>query len=201
MHGSLPHLYRCLAALVEAAGLWKAETIGDAYLVVATGESDAPPVGWAELSRAAVVSEPGGVLSRDGAVAAAAAAAARLRGRFQLEAVFALADRMLAELAGLRERAGLPIHCRIGIHTGSVVTGLIGSKRPRYCVVGTALIEAERVQHAGGIDRVTCSGAVRELYDASLCRFAPVDVARSTPAAPSRVFDVTGPRLGEDRDQ
>ena len=44
-------------------------------------------------------------------------------------------------------------------------------------VVGTALIEAERVQHAGGIDRVTCSEAAKSLYVASLCRFSPISTS------------------------
>jgi class 3 adenylate cyclase len=57
----------------------------------------------------------------------------RYRSRFELESVFALATRMLAALKQLRTTMGIPVHCRIGVHTGKLVAGIVGSKRPRYC--------------------------------------------------------------------
>ena len=57
-----------LDLLVEAAGLWKAETVGDAYIVVATGEwePEAPIVGRAIIAQAATCNcyASGGVTGR-----------------------------------------------------------------------------------------------------------------------------------------
>jgi hypothetical protein len=53
--------------------------------------------------------------------------------RENLERVLHLAGRMLEELDGFRGRFGLPLHLRIGVHCGDVVTGVIGTARPRFC--------------------------------------------------------------------
>ena len=53
--------------------------------------------------------------------------------RDRLERVLRLAVRLLHEIATFRERFGLPMHLRIGVHSGSVVTGIVGTQRVRFC--------------------------------------------------------------------
>ena len=40
---------------------------------------------------------------------------------------------MQHELVALRKQLGLSLHLRIGVHCGSVVAGVIGVQRQRYC--------------------------------------------------------------------
>ena len=55
--------------------------------------------------------------------------------RDRLERVLRLAVRLLHEIATFRERFGLPMHLRIGVHSGSVVTGIVGTQRVRFCAL------------------------------------------------------------------
>lgn len=115
----LNELYARFDRLVEEAGLWKVETVGDAYIVV------------------------GGLSTLDSAASASVHAASSYQlqtlgrseqaARLHLDSVFHLSVRMLDELAGMREHLGLPLHMRVGVHCGDVVTGIVGSQRPRFC--------------------------------------------------------------------
>ena len=96
-------------------------------------------------------------------------------------------------MARLRVELGLPLHARIGIHCGPVVSGIVGSQRPRFCewdarnlvdnaisqapalnstgVLGPALLEAEAVEAAGSPDGVSCTGAAQRVYLSSTFMF------------------------------
>ena len=53
--------------------------------------------------------------------------------REHLEKILHLARDLLAEMAMFRDKFGLPLHLRIGVHSGDVVTGILGTKRFRFC--------------------------------------------------------------------
>lgn len=53
--------------------------------------------------------------------------------RDRLEKVLRLAVRLLEEMALFRERFKLPMHLRVGVHSGSVITGIVGTQRVRFC--------------------------------------------------------------------
>jgi hypothetical protein len=51
-----------------------------------------------------------------------------------LRLLLPLCDECLQKtLHDLREKLVLPLHARIGIHCGDVVSGIVGSQRPRFC--------------------------------------------------------------------
>jgi class 3 adenylate cyclase len=99
--------------------------------------------------------------------------------RVHLDRVFHLAARMLDELAEVRAALNLPLHMRIGVHCGDVVTGIVGSQRPRFCVLGRAVTEAEEVEGHGQLDCVTCTYEAHRQYLASAFKFSEVPGAIS----------------------
>lgn len=124
--GVLNLMYARFDALVEEAGLWKVETVGDAYIVVG---------GIAALTRSP---QDGGPLRSplvDPQNSSSGSHSQLTAVRSHLDKVFHLAVRMLDELSQLRKDLGLPLHMRIGVHCGDVVTGIVGSQRPRFCKI------------------------------------------------------------------
>jgi class 3 adenylate cyclase len=53
--------------------------------------------------------------------------------------------------------------CRIGIHTGSVIAGIVGSKKFAYDIWGDTVNTAARMQQRGEANRINVSGSTYEL--------------------------------------
>jgi class 3 adenylate cyclase len=140
--------------------------VGDAYIVVG---------GLDVLSKAS--SCDNSRVSRGGSAYYGARSQAHLVGsgtatRVHLDKIFHLAQCMLKELEIMRALHGLPLHMRIGVHCGDVVTGIVGSQRPRFCVIGKAVTEAEIVESSCQLDCVTCTAAALQHYIASPFEFS-----------------------------
>ncbi len=70
---------------------------------------------------------------------------------------------MLDALADLNRERGLQLHMRIGLHSGPVVAGVIGSRKFTYDLWGVTVNLAARVQASGLPDRVNVSAGTYEL--------------------------------------
>jgi class 3 adenylate cyclase len=77
--------------------------------------------------------------------------------------VAGMALEMLAALADLNRERGLKLGMRIGVNSGPVVAGVIGSSKFTYDLWGVAVNLAQRVQSSGLPDRVNVSASTYEL--------------------------------------
>jgi adenylate cyclase len=73
-----------------------------------------------------------------------------------------MALEMQAEVASVRERTGLPVQLRIGIHSGRVVAGVIGRRKFSYDLWGDTVNLASRLESAGLPGRIQVSAATCE---------------------------------------
>jgi class 3 adenylate cyclase len=115
-------------------GLWKIETVGDAYIVAAglfDDKNSASDDGDTGATTTSVTSVTRG--SGDGAARRRIANNQPAHIRTNIDAALSLALSMQAELQTFRESVGLQLQMRIGIHVGNAVCGVVGSQSPRFC--------------------------------------------------------------------
>ena len=119
----LDALYQMFDLLVEAHGLYKVETIGDAYMVAGglLGEPCAPLL------------------------------------------VLALAQDMLTATQELLMPNGRPLTIRIGMHIGPAMSGVVGTKMPRYCLFGDTINTASRMESTGIAGAIQISGDLMDV--------------------------------------
>ncbi|KAG1658981.1 hypothetical protein FOA52_008683 [Chlamydomonas sp. UWO 241] len=61
---------------------------------------------------------------------------------------------------------GCSVSVRIGIHTGDCVSGLVGTKLPKFTLFGDTMNTASRMESTGQLNRIQVSSTTKELLDA-----------------------------------
>jgi adenylate cyclase len=95
-----------------------------------------------------------------------------------VKAVAEMALSMLDAVAAVAGVSGAPLDLRIGIHTGTLVAGVIGTSKFVYDVWGDTVNTAKRMEGHGLAGRVHVSAAVRDALGATFCfePRAPIEV-------------------------
>lgn len=83
------------------------------------------------------------------------------RSADHVERTAAMGLAMVAELRRFAGEHGLPLELRVGIHTGPVVAGVIGTRRFSFDLWGDTVNTASRMEHHGVPGRVQISTAAR----------------------------------------
>lgn len=138
----LHRLFSAFDAACERHGVYKVETTGDSYMVVG-GISDVAAAGEAGPAKVMTPDADG-----------------------DANGVAALALEMLTIARDFEARPRHSLKIRIGVHTGPVVGGVVGTKTPRFCLFGETVNLAARMEKASVPMQALISEATRELLDA-----------------------------------
>ncbi|GAX84207.1 hypothetical protein CEUSTIGMA_g11630.t1 [Chlamydomonas eustigma] len=71
----------------------------------------------------------------------------------------------------LMPTTGMPVKIRVGIHSGSVLSGIVGTLRMRWCLFGDTVNTASRMESTGSPGRIQISSSTYEM----ICARAEMD--------------------------
>ncbi|KXZ47924.1 hypothetical protein GPECTOR_32g537 [Gonium pectorale] len=135
----LNDLYNRFDTLLDVYGVYKVETIGDCYMVA------------------------GGLIRRDedGFVSVHGPGAV---DPLHAVRVMSFAKAMLREAGKLAmPRTGEPLMIRVGIHSGPVTSGVVGTRMPRFCLFGDTVNTASRMESTAEPGTIHVSGDTKGL--------------------------------------
>ncbi|KAG2433051.1 hypothetical protein HXX76_008778 [Chlamydomonas incerta] len=159
-------------AQLDVHGVYKVETIGDCY-VVAGGLMHEDADGFAAVQGAGVDAS-------------------------QADKVFAFARAMLRSASRVRlPTTGEPVKIRVGIHSGPVVSGVVGTRMPRFCLFGDTINTASRMESTGTPGCIHVSSDMHSLLSPDSRAAGADGAAGGSGWAPSGGVEVKGKGMME----
>ncbi|PNH05888.1 Atrial natriuretic peptide receptor 2 [Tetrabaena socialis] len=137
----LNDLYTRLDGLLDGFGVYKVETIGDCYVAA------------------------GGLMRVDEQTGAVTVRSEDVDPQHASRTVrFAKVGALLAAAASVRlPHTGEPVRLRVGIHSGPAMSGVVGTRMPRFCLFGDTVNTASRMESTGEAGAIHVSQATRDL--------------------------------------
>ncbi|GFH22277.1 guanylyl and adenylyl cyclase family member [Haematococcus lacustris] len=175
----LNHLYSIFDALLETHDVYKIETIGDSYMVVgglfdrSTPEPSGPAEGMQKQRSSfelGSVLQPFNVECEEHAERSTLAACCQARPNVlggydpdHASKVLSFTKAIVAAASQVLTPLGQRVEMRVGIHTGSIMTGVVGRKMPRFCCFGDTVNTASRMESTGVPGCIHVSEAFRDM--------------------------------------